>query len=1110
LLERLSLAIQAAGMNCWEFSYEELRFTWFDSLPPGVKGNAGDLVEVSRQLAQTILPEDEVAVREATTQALATGKDTLASVMRSRDIHGNIRYQQLYQRFFRDTQGRPLRALGATRDITAEIEASEKLRQQTELLQETQRRLDRATLSMQEGHWELDRLTRRHWASRSYLALLGYAEGELEIETLDKVQSIIHPDDVPGTLAATESHLAGGPAYDVEVRLRTRNGSYRWFRLRGCAERNAEGVAVRLSGSITDIQKQRVAEEALREAQARFARAIQGTQDGLWELDLQQGRMWLSPRVSELLGFAEGELSNTPGVLHERFHPEDGPVADAALSVALNEGLPIDLEARMRTRQGEYRWFRLKGTPGSSQDGGKHRISGSIQDVTEARAARDALIKASEVAQAANRAKSEFLANVSHEIRTPMNGIIGMARLLLDTSLDGTQRDYADTIRSSADSLLTVINDLLDFSKIEAGRLDIEHLELDLPATVEDICAVMAFQAAARHLDLIVNVHPDVPRYVLGDPQRIRQCLVNLLGNAIKFTLAGEIVCEVSMFGREPGRAHIRFEVRDTGIGIAPEKLGMLFEPFVQADSSTTRHFGGTGLGLSIVRRLVGMMGGKTAVASVPGKGSTFWFELPVSCAGGDSDSSGAYRAVGQKRVMIVDANGTTRGVLAGQLEHAGYDAEQACSGAEALDKLREAADMSKPVDAVLVSAQLPDMDGISLVRRLSSDPMLCAAHAVLLTAVNMPVDSARVRASGFVDHLPKPVRTRELLACLKRVLTHEADTSRREISPAVAQPAIRQGDGHRFRGRVLLVEDNVINQKVARRFLERMGCEVTVAENGQEALRAYRQNTYRMVLMDVQMPVMDGYQAAQGIRGLEAGGSRVPIVALTANAMAGQLERSLQAGMDALLTKPLDVAQLEQMLERFGLADGAPGTPASGVSQVSGGRQRAPERQERPERQETRETRELLETLELPALLNAPQTPGMVPAPGIPVPVAPVDLVRWSQLIGGDGEFAAALVRSYIDSAGTLLKQIRECVGRDDRTQLARAVHQLMGASGGACAVQLRDLCADFERSARDAGSDQLDQHVARIQNAFERAREVLLSLAVCASERTQAGMDS
>jgi two-component system sensor histidine kinase/response regulator len=924
-----------------------------------------------------------------------------------------------------------------SRDVTAQTAVAEQLRQQAELLQETQRRLDRASMSIQEGHWEVDMHTGRHWASTSYLALLGFPADSADCDTLEKALNLVHPDEREMVHIVTQRHFAGGPACDLEVRLRRAGGDYRWFRLRGSAEFDKDSRPVRMSGSINDIHKQRLAEEALREAQARFTRAIHGTQDGLWELDTVNRKLWLSPRLSELLGFADGELGDRVGALRARAYKEDFDAMKTAVRVAIEDCAPIDLEVRMQTKAGEYRWFRLRGTPGVNARGNVHRISGSMQDITEARLARDDLIRATEAAHAANRAKSEFLANVSHEIRTPMNGIIGMTRLLLDTSLDGTQRDFAETIRASADSLLSIINDLLDFSKIEAGRLDIESLEMDLPGNVEEVGSVMAFQAAAKNLELIVNVHPDVPRHVLGDPQRIRQCLINLIGNAIKFTRSGEIACEVNVGGRAAGR--LRFTVRDTGIGIAPDALGSLFEPFVQADSSTTRHFGGTGLGLSIVRRLVQMMGGETGVESELGKGSTFWFELPMRPVASPAPETRTPLINTGRRILVVDDNGTNRCVLLTQLSHAGYEVTLASGGKEALATMRSAtAAAARPFDVALVDFQMPDMDGAMLGEQINSDPYLSRTRVVLLTSMDRHGDMGRFAAMGFAGYLSKPVKPRELLATLEQVLSHDAEEWHTRTYPIITLNVAQQSAlMKQFAGRVLLVEDNIVNQKVARRFLERLGCEVTVSENGLEAVRAFEGESFRLILMDVQMPFMDGLAASRKIRDLESSSqpskARTPIVALTANAMQGQLERCLEAGMDALLTKPLNVQQLEEVLVRFGL--------------------------------------------------NEPASAGRPP---------PVDLAGLNEMTGGDAGFAADLASSYLDNSRELYAQIRACLAKD-RQQVARVAHQLAGASANVHAAPLRELCLNLENMAPTANTAQLEEALTKIGAELARVGAAL-----------------
>nr|PZN76620.1 MAG: hypothetical protein DIU56_13745 [Pseudomonadota bacterium] len=566
LLERLSIATQAAGIYVWEFDWKTNSITWDDNRLPGESANRHYARETGADFFKWVHPEDVELGQRATLEAVQRGESTVSFRYRLLMPDGSVRHVQAYSRIDFDAEGKPARSLGVSWDVTSEVETAarlkeqaERLREQAERLADAQRRQERAALSSQEGHWEGDLITGKHWVSSSYYKLLGYEPDELDLGTLDAVEQLFHPDDRDEARSIWERRIAEGEPYSHEARLRMRDGSYRWFRIRGMVERGPDGTPVRTAGSIQDIHRQKLAEDALRETQARFERAIRGTQDGLWEVDVRASRVWLSPRVHQLLGYEDGELPDRMGVLRERVHPEDRAMSDAAFNAIFDRGAPLDVDVRLRLKSGEYRWFRLRGGADRGPDGRVLYVSGSMRDVTEARAAREALLRATEAAQAANQAKSAFLANVSHEIRTPMNGVIGMSSLLLETKLDRTQREYAETIRASARSLLTIINDLLDFSKIEAGKLDIERIEMDLRSNVEDVGAMMGFQAATKGLELIVNVHPDVPERVLGDPQRIRQCLINLAGNAVKFTRAGEIVIEVSVAGKKDGRTVVRF-----------------------------------------------------------------------------------------------------------------------------------------------------------------------------------------------------------------------------------------------------------------------------------------------------------------------------------------------------------------------------------------------------------------------------------------------------------------------------------------------------------------------------------------------------------------------
>jgi PAS domain S-box-containing protein len=939
LLEHLSIATHAAGMECFEYDYQQDKFTWFYGLHVEDRQQGLSAQELGQLVMAAVLPEDAARVRVMTEAALERGESSMTARMRRRGPDGHVRHIQLYQRFIRDEQGRPLRALGAARDITVEVEAGERFRQQAEELHDAQRRLERASLSIHEGHWESDLVSRKHWASSSYCALLGYRPDEIKLDDLDQVSTLIHPDDRLITQELSSRHMAAGTPYEHELRLRLRDGQFRWFSVRAQAERDAEGRPIRLSGSIRDVHKQKLVEDELQAARQRFERAIRGTQDGLWEWDLVQQRLWVSPRYEAILGYPEGAVCGKARTPNDLVHPDDLESCQAAQRAHFERGVPYDAEVRMRTASGSFRWIRMRGEADRDDTGRTLRLAGAIQDVTEARTARDALIETSEAAQAASRSKSAFLANVSHEIRTPMNGIIGMTSLLLNTALDVTQRDYAETIHSSADSLLAVINDILDLSKIEAGRLDIESIPMSLPESIGEVRTMLAFQAAAKGLRLEAHVRPEVPRWVRGDPQRIRQCLVNLISNAVKFTSTGEVVVQLSVVSQENGRALTRFEVRDTGIGISPETLPTLFQPFVQADSSTTRHFGGTGLGLSIVRRLVEMMGGQAGVASQLGKGSTFWFVLPL------------------------------------QIAHA------------------------PTLDRPAVLAIQPRTES-ALHQRITSEPRFERAYA----------------------------------------------------------------------GRVLLVEDNPVNQKVARAFLERVGCEVTVAVNGVEAVQCFTQQRFALVLIDLQMPLMDGYTATSRMRELERGAVHTPIVALTASAMTGQLERCLQGGMDGLITKPLNMARLREVLDRFGLRapEGAAewGTPE-------------------------------------PQLLDDAAVVELVAGPGED---PPLELTRLREITGNDAEFGRDLERAFLTNSAALLAMMSQCADRGDRQGLRGAAHSLKGVSANIHARPLRALCETLEALALTATQDEIRDSLRWL--ATERERVVRALQAHTGSARSSTGI--
>ncbi len=792
-------------------------------------------------------------------------------------------------------------------------------------------------------------------------------------------------------------------------------------------------------GISRDITHRKRTEKSLRDSESLFHSLVETLPVCLFRKD-REGRFTFANRpfcrevhlsLAEIVGKTDRDLY--PSEMAEKYVNDDLRVIETGeLFETVEEHIGND---------GDNTYVSVLKVPLRDSNREVIGMQGIFWDVTPRIRAEQELRRAKEAAEAASQAKSEFLANMSHEIRTPMNAVIGMTELLLDTPLNAEQRDYLETVKKSADNLLSIINDILDFSKIEAGKLELEYSSFDLRDDLGDTLNTLALRAHQKGLELACHIAPEVPETVVGDPVRLRQILINLVGNAIKFTERGEVVVDVRLEATEkPGEGQLHFSVRDTGIGIPAEKQAMIFEAFAQADGSTTRRYGGTGLGLAIALRLVQRMGGRLWVESASGLGSTFHFTARFEKQGLTvrRPASPEPNRLHGLSVLVVDDNATNRFILVETLTQWQMRPLAVENAAAAMWALESAQRNGEPFALVLLDAQMPDVDGFMLAERIHEHPDLTGATVMMLSSACHHIDARRCQELGLAAYLIKPIKQNELYRAISTILGEPTTKKKPPTAPAPVK-----------RGRplcLLLVEDNPVNQKLAVRLLEKQGHTLIVAGNGREALDAIERQAFDLVLMDVQMPEMDGLEATALLRQRERGtGRHLPILAMTAYAMQGDRERCLEAGMDGYVSKPIQPSELWEAIEAIASQPASASPSDRGIGTMDA------------------------------AILDRSELLGHV---------------------GGDLGLARELIGVFRAEYPRLRRDIDVALSTGDGKLLHRAAHTLKGSVGTFGARAARDAAERLERMASKGELALAVEAVAQFDVELERLRPILNEL--------------
>jgi two-component system, sensor histidine kinase and response regulator len=876
------------------------------------------------------------------------------------------------------------------------------------------------------GYWDTD--LRCRFANKSYLDWFGKRPEQIIGRTmLDLLGARLYAMNEPYIRQVLQ-----GKAQHFERTLTKANGEIGFTWAHYIPDIDANGAVIGFFVLVSDITPLKNAENALRVTSNRLALATKAGGIGVWDLEIESRTVRWDERMFQIYGRDAASTTLDYLTWCSWCVADDLPRVESELATAIRDRTDFNSEFRIVTPNGGLRHIKASGIAEYDEHGQARHVIGVNWDITSIREKEEALQAAQTAAEKASRAKSEFLANMSHEIRTPMNAILGLSHLLGRTKLTAEQQDFVGKITQSGRGLLTIINDILDFSRVEAGRLELDVAAFDLSAVLDAVSTIMSINASDKDLKLLIDVTPGTPMGLIGDGLRLQQVLVNLTSNAIKFTQAGMVVLRVERLGGEGNKALLRFSVQDSGIGIAPEVVPMLFAAFSQADSSTTRRFGGSGLGLAICKQLVGLMGGEIGVDSQPGRGSCFWFTAPLALSPETMAAPGESPPLG---VLIVDDHETARHAIARTAESLGWSADIAKTGREAVERAQDRVRRGQPFDALILDWKMPELDGLAVSRQILELSEKGARPIVVIMVAGYSRDILlHAPGADLVDAvLVKPVTMSAL-----RNAVMEARDRRKGLALPLTEEAVAAAEKDRLAAvRLLVVEDNRINQAVAQRVLELEGATVALVGDGRQAVDRLRADpeAFDAVLMDVHMPVMDGYEATERIR-QDLGLTTLPIIALTAGALAEERAHAEQVGMNDFITKPFDVNEAVRCIRRH-----VPTAPAESHVAV---------REERP-----------------------------AAIPGI-------DMTQAARRLGGDGVLLAQLLPRFVEEFAQAAAQIREMLRDGDSEGATSALHALKGAAGNLAAVDIAVLAQAAESAIHAGRHGELPSLLKRLDSAF------------------------